>query len=186
MVFAMTAPCQKKQGRLIDELIEYKPEIIAVGRVCKPHGVRGELVVSSVYADVLRPSLQLVIGERQFEILSLRKASSGFLVRLDGVANRSEAEALSGLTVYVSAASLPQLPDGEFYWHEVIGLRVVAAGVELGRVVDILRTGAHDIYVVHSTDKREYFFPAVEEIVTKIDVQHGVMLVDPPEGLLEI
>ncbi len=174
------------QGCSIDELIVQNPEVIAIGRVCKPHGIRGELVLSSVYEDVLRPSLRLEIGERQFEILSLRKTSSSFLVRLKGVVNRSEAEALSGLTVYVSAASLPQLSDGEFYWHEVIGLRAVAAGVELGRVVDILRTGAHDIYVVHSADKREYFFPAVEEIVTKIDVRRGVMIVNPPEGLLDI
>lgn len=163
-----------------------KPEVIAIGRVCKPHGIRGELVLSSMYENALRPGLRLAIGEGQFELLSLRETPSGFLVRLKGVVNRSEAEALSGLTVYVSAASLPQLPDGEFYWHEVIGLKVVAADVELGRVVDILRTGAHDIYVVHSADKREYFFPAVEEIVTKIDVQRGVMIVDPPEGLLDI
>jgi 16S rRNA processing protein RimM len=163
-----------------------QPEVIAIGRVRKPHGIRGELVLSSMYADVLRPGLRLVIGDRQFELLSLREAPNGCLVRLKGVLNRSEAEVLSGLAVYVPASSLPQLPDGEFYWHEVIGLRVVAAGVELGRVVDILRTGAHDIYVVHSTDKREYFFPAVEEIVTQIDVQHGVMLVEPPEGLLDI
>lgn len=163
-----------------------QPEVIAIGRVRKPHGIRGELVLSSMYADVLRPGLQLEISERQFELLSVRDASSGFLVRLKGVLNRSDAEALSGLDVYISASSLPQLPDGEFYWHEVIGLRVVAAGVELGRVVDILRTGAHDIYVVHSADKREYLFPAVEEIVTQIDVKQGVMFVNPPEGLLEI
>ncbi|MEZ0328162.1 MAG: ribosome maturation factor RimM [Dissulfuribacterales bacterium] len=166
--------------------MEQKSEVIAIGRVCKPHGIRGELVLSSMYSNVLRPGLRLVIGERHFELLSLREAPSGFLVRLKGVLNRSDAEALSGSTVYVSALSLPQLPDGEFYWHEVIGLRVVAAGVELGRVVDILQTGAHDIYVVHSEDKKEYFFPAVEDIVTRIDVQHKVMFVDPPDGLLDI
>jgi 16S rRNA processing protein RimM len=126
------------------------------------------------------------INGRDFELLSLRTGPTGLLVRLEGVLNRSNAEVLCGLDVYVPAASLPPLPDGEFYWHEVIGLRVIAGDLELGRVVDILQTGVYDIYVVHSDEKKEYLFPAVEEIVTNIDLKNGVMVVDPPEGLLHI
>jgi len=63
---------------------------------------------------------------------------------------------------------------------------VIAGDLELGRVVDILQTGVYDIYVVHSDEKKEYLFPAVEEIVTNIDLKNGVMVVDPPEGLLHI
>lgn len=161
-------------------------DLIAIGNVCKPHGIKGALLISSGYGDALYPGMELLIGGERFKILSLRQVRNGLLVQLGNVLTRSEAEALCGSVVYVDAAHLPSLPEGEFYWHEIIGIRVIADGIELGRVVDILRTGAHDIYVVHSDDKREYLLPAVEEIVRHIDVQQGIMLVSPPDGLLDI
>jgi 16S rRNA processing protein RimM len=81
---------------------------------------------------------------------------------------------------------MPELSEGEFYWSDLLGLKVVTDGGEcLGVVADIIVTGSNDVYVVKN-GKREYMIPALEDVVLDINLDEGIMTVSPPEGLLDL
>jgi 16S rRNA processing protein RimM len=97
---------------------------------------------------------------------------------------RDAAEALRGRDVEVAASDALRLPRGQFYWHQVIGLRVESStGEALGTVADILETGANDVYIVRGP-RGEILLPAIKEVIKRIDPQAGRMLVELVPGLL--
>jgi 16S rRNA processing protein RimM len=105
------------------------------------------------------------------------------VLKLEGIDDRSSAEELRGSDVDVLLEDAVPLPDGEYYWQQIIGLAVEdTAGRVLGRVNEILRTGANDVYVV-STAGREILLPAIKDVVRLIDLDGGRMVVDLPLGL---
>ncbi|MFK7829461.1 MAG: ribosome maturation factor RimM [Congregibacter sp.] len=116
-----------------------------------------------------------------------RVQGKGLIAKLDGVDDRTGAEALRGTQVWIHAEQLPELEDGDFYWHQLQGLKVVTeyAGesVLLGVVDHLLATGGNDVLVVlqceGSTDDRERLIPYVPDtVVTDVDTQAGVIRVD--------
>jgi len=101
------------------------------------------------------------------------------------IENVQDAEALVGLEVGVPEDELASLEEGEYYYHQLVGLQVVdERGTFLGRVVGVMETKGHDLYAVDTGTGREFFLPAVDEIIRTIDVSRGIMVVDPPEGLM--
>jgi 16S rRNA processing protein RimM len=81
---------------------------------------------------------------------------------------------------------LPELAEGEFYWCDLLGLKVVTdLGEFLGTLTDIIATGSNDVYVVKN-DSREYLIPALADVVLEVDLDEGKMVVSPPEGLLDL
>jgi 16S rRNA processing protein RimM len=100
------------------------------------------------------------------------------------MADRNEAQALAGSTLYVDSETLPPLEEGVYYGFQLIGLRVATVGgEELGRIEDILETGAHDVIVVRGP-RGEVLLPSVEQVVREVDLEQGRVIVDPPPGLL--
>lgn len=123
-------------------------------------------------------------GQQAFKVREVRPHKGFLLVQLQGVATIEDAERLRGAEVFVEKAGLTKA-DGEFFWYEIIDLRVFSATQEyLGKVTDIIRTGSNDVYVVREGD-REILIPAVEEVVKEIDLKGGKMIVSPLGGLLE-
>ena len=104
---------------------------------------------------------------------------------LAGVDTRNQAEALVGLAVAGDRLRFPALPEGEYYWFQVLGLPVinVADGALLGYLDEIIPTPAHDVYVVRAGE-REVLLPAVEDVIIEINLEEGVLKASPPEGLL--
>ncbi|MBI4792306.1 MAG: 16S rRNA processing protein RimM [Deltaproteobacteria bacterium] len=167
---------------------------VPVGEIVKPHGIRGEVKIYpfsgnpdnfALYREVLL-ARQPEGPPRPYELRSCRIQGHFVLAALVGVDDRTAAEALTGCTVFVDRQELPATAAGEFYWHDLQGMMVVtASGLLLGRVSSMLPTGAHDILVVTGTG-REYLIPAIDGFVVEIDAAAGRIVVDPPEGLLEI
>lgn len=169
-------------------------DTVPVGEIVKPQGIRGEVKIYpfsgtpenfSLYGKILlvRPPDGL---PQPYELRSCRIHGHFAVATLLGVDDRTAAEALTGCTVLVERHALPATAAGEFYWHDLQGMMVVtAAGQHLGRVSSMLPTGAHDILVVTGTG-REYLIPAINGFVVEIDAEAGRIVVDPPEGLLEI
>jgi len=86
--------------------------------------------------------------------------------------------------IKIKEEELKPLGEGEFYFHQIIGLRVYTDnGIYLGKIVDIIRTGANDVFCVKG--KREYMIPALKKVVKEVDLKRGVMVIVPIEGLLE-
>lgn len=163
-----------------------------IGRLVKAHGVRGEVKLApyNPATEVVRPGLPLVLeaagGPRRVEVVSARPHKRGFLLRLAGVETMTEVEQLVGARVRIDEGDLPALPEGEFYWFQVVGLEAVTEdGTPLGRVAEILETPAYDIYVVRDGD-RERLLPAVEEVVQRVDLAAGRLVVRSIEGLFDL
>jgi 16S rRNA processing protein RimM len=107
------------------------------------------------------------------------------LLKITGVDSREAAQELVGSTLYIPDSEAVELPAGMYFWHQIIGLTVKSTdGVDLGRVTQILETGANDVYVVEGS-QGEVLIPATQEVVHSIDVPAGVITIELMEGLLE-
>jgi 16S rRNA processing protein RimM len=167
---------------------------LVVGRIGRPHGVRGELTVEVRTDD---PEARFAPGavlrtepaERgPLTVAEARPRSGGLVVAFAGVADREAADTLRGTVLVVDAASLPPLADDdEFYDHQLVGLVAVdPSGARLGTVADVVHSPASDLLAVRGADGREHLVPFVRDIVPTVDVPGGRVVVDPPEGLLDL
>lgn len=165
-------------------------DLIVVGRITGAYGIKGWVKVYS-YTDPMEGILQyqpwyLSRGARQqtIELENGRVHGKGLIALPAGFTSRNEAEALAGWQIEVEKVQLPELDDGELYWHQLEGLAVINTdGARLGRVDHLLETGASDVMVViadeTSIDGRERMIPFVEEdIVTDIDLKAGSVTVN--------
>jgi 16S rRNA processing protein RimM len=172
---------------------------IVVGRVGRPHGIRGEVVIG-VRTD--EPDLRFAVGAtvdarsspddgaggERLTVASARWHSGQLLVAFAGITDRTAAAELTGSWLSVDSSQLPETggPD-EFRDYELIGLSVrTCAGDPVGVVTDVLHYG-QDLLVVRRADGPgdECLVPFVKAIVPKVDVRAGVVVIDPPPGLLD-
>jgi 16S rRNA processing protein RimM len=166
------------------------PPLVVVGRVIRPHGVRGELrVLPETDFPERLPMLGqavLVADERSeaVRIEAVRLTGDAVLVKVAGIDTPEAAAAWRGAVLAVPRELAAPLPEGRHYVFEVLGLAVqTEAGEALGTVDEILRTPAHDVYVVRG--RREVFIPAVASVVLRIDTAGRRMVIRPIPGLLE-
>ncbi len=126
----------------------------------------------------------MYVGERHkaYKLEAFRMHQGILLIQLAGLADRTEAEGLRGELVSVKLDQAAPLKPGEFYHHQVIGLQAITdAGEELGSVVEIITTGANDVYVVRGPSGGEILLPAIKSVILKIEPPQ--MLVHLMEGL---
>lgn len=162
-----------------------EPNFLMVARVLRAWGIRGDVKIQP-FTD--RPEdfkrfKQVYVGEqhRPWEVQSFRPYQGSWLLHLQGVETRNDAEALHGQTIWIEREQRV-VEQGEFLIDQIIGLKVITTnGEELGAVVEVIATGANDVYVVQGT--REILLPARSEVVRDIDLARGVMVVELPEGL---
>jgi 16S rRNA processing protein RimM len=171
-------------------------ELRAVGRVVKPHGIRGELMVdvSTDSAD-LRFAVGAVLFvtsrdgsvSRTLTVTAARPHSGRLLVYFEGVVGRDAAEALRGAVLSANPADLPPTADpDEFYDHQLEGLDVLTVtGTAIGTVREVMHGAGGELLVVDRTDGRETLVPFVREIVPEVDLAGRRVLLDPPAGLLD-
>jgi 16S rRNA processing protein RimM len=160
---------------------------LVIGRVVAPRGVRGELKVA-IQTDTperfLRTS-RVFLGEerRVYTVRSARLHQGHALVRLAGIETRNDAEPWRDAYVYVALEDAIPLEEDEYYHHQIEGLRVRTTKAEdLGRVVEVLQTGANDVWVVRGRGG-EVLIPALKDVILGVDLDAGVVTVALPEGL---
>lgn len=164
---------------------------LVVGRIGRPHGIRGEVTVEVRTDDPelrFAPGAELATDPASAGPLVVRAArwhKGVLLVGFEGVTDRNAAEALRGTLLVIDSADLPPLPDpDEFHDHELVGLTVVTvAGEPVGEVVDVLHHG-QDLLVVRR-EKGEALVPFVKALVPEVDLAAGRLVVDAPPGLLD-
>lgn len=166
-------------------------EPLVVGRIGRPHGVRGEVTID-VRTD--EPESRFAAGTQiltdpaaagPLTIERARHHSGRFLVRFAGIDDRGAAEQLRGTWLVVDPGDIsPSADPDDFHDQELIGLTVVtAAGGDIGRVADVLHHG-QDLLVVHGPGG-EKLVPFVAALVPEVDVPGGRLVIDPPPGLLD-
>ncbi len=163
---------------------------LVVGKIVGTHGIKGDLKVVS-YADsmnVFASGEALVLSREGRHLGAFRVASSRphkrvILLVLEGTTSIEAAKNWVGCDVCVDRASLTQPEEGSYYWFQVIGLDVFTLDNRcLGRVEAVFPTGSNDVYVVKD-GKKEVLVPAIDSVVTGIDLERRIMKVDLPEGL---
>ncbi len=161
-----------------------------VGRVGRPHGLRGEVTVQ-VRTDL--PEERFAVGAqlrgntgRTLTVDTVRPHAGTLLVRFVGVTDRAAAAELRGLVLTVEVTELPELDDpDEFYDHQLEGLAAVGSdGTVLGTVREVVHAPASDLLVLE-TDHGEALVPFVRAIVPEVDLAGGRVVLDPPAGLLD-
>ena len=163
-------------------------DLVEIGKITRKHGLKGELRVSSyLESDApLRKAKRVHIGSesarRAFDIASLKIQKKTILLRLKDVEDADQADRLVGSTVFISRELLEALPEGEYYWKDLIGLEVsTEEGRSLGIIESIFSTGGNDVFVCQG--EREILLPAISEVIREIDLKKGTVVVRLLEGL---
>jgi 16S rRNA processing protein RimM len=174
-------------GRRPDE----HDELVSVGRIVKPHGIRGEVVVAplSDRTERFAPGAVLVVGRRSFAVLESRPHQGRLLVRLEGIGDRSAAERLRGAELH--AARGDGEPSESYLASELVGMPVRGPGDrDLGEVIALIElpdSAGYDLLEVARPDGSTWLLPAVDEyVVVEVDAAgtERIVLVDPPDGLV--
>ena len=166
-----------------------EPHYLAVGRIVRPWGVRGELKVEILTEDPARfERLETVYVGPQFLPYRLERArlhQGAVLLKLVGCDDRNAAEVLRDLLVQVAMEDALPLEEGECWVHQILGLEVWTTENDLlGLVREVLETGANDVYVVRDRGGRQVLIPALKSVVLEVNLDAGRMLVELPEGLV--
>ncbi len=156
-----------------------------MGRVLSTRGVRGELKVEPLtdFPERFAPGQAIwVAGERR-EVEGGRQRGRQVLLKLAGVDSAEQAAALRDELLEVPEEELTALGEGRYYRFQLLGMAACdTAGEPLGTVVDILSTGANDVYVVRGP-RGELLLPAIDEVIKEIDTEGGRMVVELMEGM---
>ena len=170
------------------------PDRLTVGRIGKPQGIRGEVTVE-VRTDA--PEVRFADGAVLFTdpaergpltVESSRDQNGRLVVAFEGVPDRNAAEQLRNTMLLVDASDVPLSDDpDEFHDTQLVGLRAeLVGGDPLGEVTDVLHLPHGDVLVVRREEGAEVLVPFVKAIVPDVDVRGGRLVVDPPEGLLDL
>ena len=173
---------------------EINKEVI-LGKVGAVYGIKGWLKIHS-FTDELEAildyfpwSLKLGNKTQTVEVTDWRKHNKGLIVKVGNIDDRDEAQALVGSEILTSESSLPDLPEGEFYWRDLIGMNVVTnKGYDLGIVTDMMETGANDVLVVKANlndgfSKKERLIPyLLEQVIESVSSENKQICVDWDPG----
>jgi 16S rRNA processing protein RimM len=166
------------------------PEYLVVGRIVRPHGVRGALIIEP-FSSLIRsitPNSQVLIGHPpvEYQIEDIRPHRERYLLTLLGCTSREEAEGFRGLELQLRFDMVEPLPDGEYYYWQILGLQVKSVdGTDLGEVVQILETGANDVYVIRGQDGKELLLPAIPQVIKRVNLDEGELEIELIPGLLD-
>jgi 16S rRNA processing protein RimM len=173
-------------------------ELIAVGRLRRAHGIRGELLVevrTEAPNERFAPGTRLLVASPadpssaigELVVEAARWHSGSLIVRFAGVTDRTAAEQLRGLLLSVPENAVGDAGPGAWWDSQLIGLRATLRdGTEIGEVTEVVHLPVQDLLAVHRADGGELLVPFVAAIVPVVDVPGGRVVLDPPAGLLEL
>ncbi len=166
--------------------------LITIGKVVKPYGVNGEMRIEPMtdfpdrFKGLDRVYLVSPSGkEVACEVRSVRNAGSTPFIQLVGYDSPEKAKSVNGWLIKVPEEEAVPLPEGMYYWFELIGMEVISeSGEKLGTIVDVFATGSNDVYVVKK-GRKETYVPATKQIVKQVDRKAKRMVIHLMDGLME-
>jgi 16S rRNA processing protein RimM len=171
-----------------------EPRFLAVGQVVGIHGLRGELKVKLLTDDPKRFALleRVYVGPDGAEpfprlLEGFRPHKGHLLLKLEGCDDRTAADAFRGFLIQIRQEEAIPLEDGQYHEYQILGLQVrTTTGENLGEIVEIIYTGANEVYVVEGSepDLPQILIPAIKDVVLEVDLESNLLLVELPEGLV--
>ena len=163
-----------------------EPEYVLIGKLQRAHGVTGEIVlgITTDFPERIKRGKVIYLGADHSprKISGTRPFHTNVLITIEGILNREEAAELTNLEVFVRIDELPALSEGQYYHHQLVGLKAVLEdGTEIGTVTEIMETGANDVYVVTDPAGKELLLPAIDSVIIRVDLPAKQMVVKPPE-----
>ena len=172
-------------------------EYLKVGQIVNTFGINGDVKVYS-HTDFPEkrfcPGSKLFLGKEEanekllIELESAKPYKQLFLVKFKGLQNINDVEKYKGYFLWIKKEQQEELPEGEFYYHEIIGCNVLTIdGLELGVVKEILTPGANDVWVVKQNQKgKDLLIPYIDQVVKNIDIAEKRIVIEIMEGLLDL
>lgn len=157
---------------------------IVIGKLGAPHGIKGDLkvIVLTDFPECFRDFKKVYVGDELLEIAEVKYQHKQILIRFVKYSVREEAAKLTGREITVEREELAPLAEGVYYTFEIIGLEAKnEAGEVIGRVKDIFPTGSNDVYVIAAEGKDDLLLPAIKDVILKIDIEGGYIVVRPQE-----
>ncbi|WP_419873079.1 ribosome maturation factor RimM [Candidatus Pristimantibacillus sp. PTI5] len=167
-----------------------------VGKVVNTHGIRGELKILSQtdFAEVrfAAGSKLLMLNEEsgasmEVKVISSRANKNVYILKLEGFTDINQVEKYKGWVLKVSEDKQLELDEGEYYYHEIIGCRVISEeGEELGVISEILSPGANDVWVVDRPkgSGKQLLLPVIDDVLINVDKKEKIVTVHLMEGLI--
>ena len=165
-------------------------DVVVIGRIQGAFGIQGWIRLTS-YTDpadnILSYSpwlLQDGSGWHSLDVVAAKAQRNGFIARVGDIEDRDAAAALRGRLIGIKAAALPQAADDEYYWRDLVGLKVLdLAGDTVGQVLELMATGANDVLVVALDESlaeagTQELIPFHRQFVPEVDLERGTLTVD--------
>jgi len=166
------------------------PAFLAVAKIRRPHGVHGEMLVEiyTDYPERLQPGKKVFIGteNKPLRIATRRLHNQGLLLGFEGITTPEEAGRHRNQIISIPASDAQQLHQGEYYFHDLIGLQVTdESGKSLGTLTGIMETGANDVYAVTDQAGNEILLPAIADVILDVNLNRRAMKVRLLPGLID-
>ena len=175
------------------------PRFLAVGHIVKPHGIKGEFLVLPLTdhpQSTYRPGVMLHLGSVDsanpdpglpaLKLEEVRPYRNGYIASAGGITDRSDAERLRGHYLFREVSALEPLGDGEFFYHQLLGMKVQTnIGTVVGEVTEVYELDPNDILCVQGHEG-EIMIPFSKEIVLQVNADEKCIVIDPPDGLLDL
>jgi len=168
-----------------------EPVFVIIGKFRRPHGIRGEIVMTVLtdFPELVKPGQRIFAGEQHqpYVINSTRWHGDDMLVSLVELPDRTAVEIFRNIMVYMKGDNVPELPKGDFYTHQLVGMEVITdQGLVLGRLKEIIITGANDVYLIEPAEGKDILIPAIDQVVLDINQEERKILVHIIPGLLDL
>jgi len=164
-------------------------KLVKIGKIAKPHGVRGTLKVLPLTDDKTRYNklkkiyIQTRHGIKEFDILAVRYQDKFVLLDLVGIETMTEAEGYIGNYIAIEKKDRMPLDENTYYIEDLIGLNIYEEETYLGKLTDVMQPGSNDVYIITLEDGKELLLPAIKSVILEVDIDLGLMKVNVPEGL---
>jgi 16S rRNA processing protein RimM len=165
------------------------PEFLVVGRIVRPHGIRGILIVEpqSKFIMDIRPGTVIYLGSNRdpVSVLQFSPHRKRYLLKILSSNSREDADMYRDKMVHLRFEDTEPIPDGDYYDWQLLGMNVITDdGETLGMLAEIIETGANDVYLVRADSDEEILLPAIESVIKIVNLDDNTMVVHLIPGLL--
>ena len=161
--------------------------LLEAGKICNVNGIKGYIKIFP-WTDspfVYENFESLIIDNHKYQIQDLKYHKNFVILKLEGIDSANDAEKYKEKIVYCTREDIGELDNDSYFVTDLISCAIVENDVVLGKIEDVINTGASDIYEIRATDSTLFYLPAVKENIISVDIQNKIINVKLPKGLLE-